>query len=569
MNRKTRLVLLMVIALLLMLAPALTTQAQQGNPPPPDQNGGQQQGGGGQGGQGGGQQQGGGGGQGGQGGGQQQGGGGQGGQKPPRNADCATVQTADGQTVTATPSADGQPCGQQQGGGQGGQGGGQGGQKPPRNADCPTVQTADGQTVTATPSADGQPCGQQQGGGQGGQGGQNGGGQGGQGGGGQNGGAGFNISQALSPEAQRNTIAFSALAFLTGDFNADTFFPPGKVADMWGFQYLRDNDPSGMGHNTDFLTYASLNMLNVLTADQRAALQVLAESQVDAINQYAVMRFTLIDAFRRNLEGDIPTGTTGLNMQAVQDYSAQLYQLDGAITLERAKVMSSILNALTSDQKAYLDSMVGVGMTSWNQPQEPEDLRGLGHDVKVNVMTYAGDLFSWYAGSVEADTYINPERQGTYFGAFYMKDAPAVGNPGYTISSSLTSDMGQAFLQTLTPEQSALIEDIVNSELPYLQDIVTTRSAVSTELRRSLEGGTINDETVLSLMDAYGQQDGAVVYFFAKNFALINASLTDEQRAQLMSFRQQMLGGLTANQPFIYSQPVSMPSISNTDFLFS
>jgi Spy/CpxP family protein refolding chaperone len=387
--------------------------------------------------------------------------------------------------------------------------------------------------------------------------------------GGQNGGTGFNIAQALSPEAQRKTIAFSALAFLTGDFNADTFFPPGKVADVWGFQYLRDNDPSGMGHNTDFLTYASLNMLNVLTADQRAALQVLAESQVDTINQYAIMRFTLIDAFRRNLEGDIPAGTTGLNMQAVQAYSAQLYRLDGEITLERAKVMSSILNALTSDQKAYLDSMVGVGMTSWNQPQEPEDLRGLGHDVKVNVMTYAGDLFSWYAGSVEADTYINPERQGTYFGAFYMKDAPAVGNPGYTISSSLTSDMGQAFLQSLTSEQSALIEDVVNSELPYLQDIVTTRSAISTELRRSLEGGTINDETVLNLMDAYGQQDGAVVYFFAKDFALINATLTDAQKAQLMAMRQQMLGGLTADKPFMYSQAIDMPAVPNTDFLFS
>lgn len=434
------------------------------------------------------------------------------------------------------------------------------------------MQTADGQTVTATPSADGQPCVPQQGGGQGGQnGGQGGkGGQnGGQGGaGGQNNGEGFNISQALSPEAQRNTIAFSALAFITGDFNADTFFPPGKVADLWGFQYLRDNDPSGMGHNTDFLTYASLNMLNVLTADQRAALQVLAESQVDAINQYAVMRFTLIDAFRRNMDGDLPAGTSGLNMEAVQAYSAELYRLDGAITLERAKVMSSILNALTSDQKAYLDGMVGVGMTSWNQPQEPEDMRGLGHDVKVNVKTYAGDLFSWYAGSVEADTYINPERQGTYFGAFYMKDAPAVGNPGYTISSTLTADMGQAFLNTLTDEQRALIEDVVNSELPYLQDIVTTRSAVSTELRRSLEGGTISDETVLNLMGAYGQQDGAVVYFFARNFALINASLTDEQRAQLMAMRQQMLGGLTADQPFIYSQAVSMPDIPNTDFLF-
>jgi hypothetical protein len=80
-----------------------------------------------------------------------------------------------------------------------------------------------------------------------------------------NGSGSFNIEQALSDEAQKMTIAFDGLAFLTGNLGADSFFPPGKVADFWGFQYLRDNDPSEMGHNTDFLTKASLNMLNVLS----------------------------------------------------------------------------------------------------------------------------------------------------------------------------------------------------------------------------------------------------------------------------------------------------------------
>ena len=47
-------------------------------------------------------------------------------------------------------------------------------------------------------------------------------------------------------------IAFDAAAFLTGDLGSDSFFPPGKVADFWGFQYLRDNDPSEMGHAGDF-----------------------------------------------------------------------------------------------------------------------------------------------------------------------------------------------------------------------------------------------------------------------------------------------------------------------------
>ncbi|MEI7770039.1 MAG: hypothetical protein WCI67_08630, partial [Chloroflexales bacterium] len=57
----------------------------------------------------------------------------------------------------------------------------------------------------------------------------------------------FTMTQTLSDNAQQMTIAFDGLAFLTGTLGADSFFPPGKVADFWGFQYLRDNDPSAMG----------------------------------------------------------------------------------------------------------------------------------------------------------------------------------------------------------------------------------------------------------------------------------------------------------------------------------
>ena len=41
-----------------------------------------------------------------------------------------------------------------------------------------------------------------------------------------------------------------------------------------------------MGHATDFLTKASLNMLHVLTVDQRAKLIAVARSQVDEISEY-------------------------------------------------------------------------------------------------------------------------------------------------------------------------------------------------------------------------------------------------------------------------------------------
>ena len=52
------------------------------------------------------------------------------------------------------------------------------------------------------------------------------------------------MAQTLSDQAQLTTIAFDGLAFLTGTIGSDSFFPPGKVADFWGFQYLRDNDPT-------------------------------------------------------------------------------------------------------------------------------------------------------------------------------------------------------------------------------------------------------------------------------------------------------------------------------------
>jgi Spy/CpxP family protein refolding chaperone len=380
----------------------------------------------------------------------------------------------------------------------------------------------------------------------------------------------FTIEQTLSDGAQLKTRAFDALAFLTGDLGADSFFPPGKVADFWGFQYLRDNDPTEMGHNTDFLTRASLNMLHVLTPAQRADLITLAESQVDDINQYGYDRFVLMQAFRRLLENDLPAGATGLDKEAIKAYSAQLYRLDGEISYERAQVMGIMISAFTADQRAYLDAMVGNGMLTWPDVDEPDELRGLDHDVKVAVMTYAGDMFSWYAGSVEADVYFCPERQGTYFGSFYMKDAPAVGNPGYTIPSNLTADFGDAFLQTLTVDQSLLITNLVDDQKPALYEIVDRREDVALMLRQFMTGGVPNQTTVLSLMEQYGELDGEIVYRYATAFAQVNQTLTAEQQTTLMTLRTDLLEDLAfPDGAFLYADPIAIPTIPNTDFLFN
>ena len=69
----------------------------------------------------------------------------------------------------------------------------------------------------------------------------------------------YSLEQALSGKAQLHTIAFSGLAFLSGDFAADTFLPPGKVSDYFGFQYLRDIDAAQGGHSTSRVTLNAIS----------------------------------------------------------------------------------------------------------------------------------------------------------------------------------------------------------------------------------------------------------------------------------------------------------------------
>ena len=375
----------------------------------------------------------------------------------------------------------------------------------------------------------------------------------------------FTMDQTLSDGAQLTTIAFDGLAFLTGSLGSDSFFPPGKLADFWGFQYLRDNDPSEMGHNTDFLTRAALNMLDTLTPDQRMRLVELATDQVDLINAFGMKRFELMSANRRLLSGDLPAGATGLSRSKVKRWSQALYAMDGQITLSRARVMGSLLSGLDSTQRARLDAMAGVGMTSWPEVAEPAELRPLSHDEKVAVMTYAGDMFSWYAGSVTADVYFCPERHGTYFGSFYLKDAPAVGNPNYTIGGNITADMGHAFLAALTPAQAQIITGLVDQQRETLLNIVDVRSSVATRLRASMNGRKISETAVDRLMSRYGRLDGQLAYMYASAFVAVASTLTPEQQVTLDGLRKQTVGNLTPTGAYLFSTPIAMPSITDAD----
>ena len=396
-----------------------------------------------------------------------------------------------------------------------------------------------------------------------------------------------NLEQAISDKAQSTTIAFSGLALITGNLVAQSFFPPGKLADYWGFQYLRDNDPSDMGHNTSFLTRAACNVLHTLDDGQFAQLKTLATSQVDQINQYGYDRYPLMQAFRQLVDGDLPAGSTGLSLVAVKATSSALYRVDGQISYDRAVAYADIYRSLSTDQRAYLDAMVGKGWSAWPDVDESDGIvqarmKGLTHDQGVAVMTYAGDLYSWYAGSLDADVYFCPERHGTYYGGFYIKDAPAVGVPGYSIDEQLTAVAGSAVCDSsqgyVTDAQAKLVSSLVDTQRQNLyagkSNIVEARTAISSALRslRSAEAPSAAElaavkATVLARSAEYGALDGEDNYRYATVFAQLRASLSDAQMTRLAALRHSILSGTyeggapfdftTCTTPYLFSAVVS------------
>jgi hypothetical protein len=407
----------------------------------------------------------------------------------------------------------------------------------------------------------------------------------------------FSMEQTLSDGAQRTTIAFSGLAMMTGNLESQSFFPPGKVADYTGFQYLRDNDPDNMGHNTSFLTRVANNVIYILTDDQLAQLSTLASTQMDKINAYGYQRFALMKAFRRLMAGDLPPGATGLSLSQVKSASRALYLIDGQISFERALLYAKIYASMSAAQKAHMDAMKGKGWSSWpdiTDDQVKDRMRSLPRGTAVAVMTYASDLYSWYAGSVEADVYFCPERHGTYFGSFYIKDAPAVGHEGYSIDEQLTATAGAALSDArkgyVSEDQATLMGSLVTLQKENLYagqpNIVQTRTTIARLLRSLIESTDAADAVrtqVLELSGVYGELDGANNYNYATVFAQLYQSLSSSQKSRLEALRKSIMSGSYANgtafdysvctTPFLYSEVITdlnllAPYIADTDYLF-
>ncbi|MDD2889938.1 MAG: T9SS type A sorting domain-containing protein [bacterium] len=385
--------------------------------------------------------------------------------------------------------------------------------------------------------------------------------------------SGYNMDQTLSDGAQRNTIAFDGLAFLTGSLGSQSFLPPGKVADFSGFQYLRDNDPTSMGHNTAFVTIISNNVLHILTAGQINTLIASAQNQASLINDYAYFRFPMMKAFRRLLDGDVPVGSKGLNKSVVMEYSGQLYRIDGQISYNREKLFGEILNSMTIGQKAALDNLKTFGrIGKWDSTLiNPVDTLHLPREIGQGLMTYATEMYSWYAGSVDADVYFCPERQGDCFGGFYLKDWPAMGNPNYSINEQLTATTGQDFLSVLNGSQAPLVTGLVDTQKvdSFLYHIVDRRHDISVELRKFMTVGIADSDTVLNLSEKYGELDGALCYYYATYFTKVWETLDSTQKQKIKAIADS-LGYLPppSNVAFLYSDSTSMPSIGNTDSFF-
>ena len=126
----------------------------------------------------------------------------------------------------------------------------------------------------------------------------------------------YTITQAISDEAQRNTIAF--------------------------------------------------NILHILGTDQINMFVARAQNQIDQINAFAQKRFPLLNAFRRLKEGDIPSGTNGLSKDAIMGYAAEIYRIDGQISYDRAKLFGTVVNSFTTEQKAKMDALKALnGVGNW------------------------------------------------------------------------------------------------------------------------------------------------------------------------------------------------------------
>jgi len=270
--------------------------------------------------------------------------------------------------------------------------------------------------------------------------------------------------------------------------------------------------------------------------------------------------------------GEIPAGSDGLNKAAVAKYVGDFFTTDAEMSYRRAEVTAKVYLSLTANQKAAFAKMKFGDYGSWPVGDE-EAIKLYTRDHRepfynIAFMTYMSEFFSWTAGSVDADTYFCPERHGTYFGGFYMKDMPAMGKRDYNISTSVTGDSGEAFVEKVcNADQKKIMLAIPDQQRAALKEVASVRRQISTELRKCLVGGTPDKAKVVALGHRYGELDGEMSWYYTIAFAKVNKTLTTDQKAALVKLRN--LDGYVSAPAYLYSQPVqTAPTLPNTDSFF-
>ena len=382
----------------------------------------------------------------------------------------------------------------------------------------------------------------------------------------------FNVAVQTSAPAQLSNIAFNGFSFmLENDFCSNTFLPPLHCADFFGFQHLRDITPNGQGHNTMFLTYVAANVLNLLDNSTLSKIVSLALSQSADVQKYGSMRYKLVSAFVRNLNGQLPSGKKGLNQDAIKNFSKSLYNLEAPLALQRASLYSEVINSFNSTQIAFLKKLQSTSyIQTWPTFPRVCWVKGLNNLQCTLLNAFAGEIFSWYTGNLETDTYFGPERQFNYFGGLYVKDVMSVGVANFTIPENIGGTLSRGLLGILNDTQSKMIIDLVTNQNASLNSLVEARRNISKIFRNILSGTqSASDPNVVyqifNLEQYYGTLDGSVSYLYGTAFAQVYKSLNQTQITKMKALLN--ISGYPCQQTpgftYMFQWPYASPYYDN------
>ena len=142
-------------------------------------------------------------------------------------------------------------------------------------------------------------------------------------------------TSTLTSPPEQNTFGYACLAWLTGNVCSDSFLPPGKIGELMGFQFIRDSEPNGLGHNSQFSDYISQYIFTKLTDDQMMTINSIQADAVYVENTKLVLslRQDMSSSLRKLLVS--PTSLADLNLRAVADVYGKMQTVNGLIILRR------------------------------------------------------------------------------------------------------------------------------------------------------------------------------------------------------------------------------------------